>query len=1034
MFLSDLSVKRPTVAIVASALLLVFGIMSFTQLPLRQYPDVDPPVVGIDTAYRGASAEIVDTKVTRVLENQLSGIEAIRYIDSSSTDGFSRITIEFEIERDVEAAVNDVQQAIGRIMPQLPAEIDAPRVRKADANANPIMWFNLTSDRLNELELSDYARRVVVDRLSVVDGVALVIIGGERKYAMRIYLDRRKLAARQLTANDIENALRAENVELPAGRIQSDWRNFSARINRIYNSPEAFSQLVVKRGEDGHLVRLGEVAEISLTAADDESLFRRDGISMIGLGIVKQSQANTVEVAERARTEVARINAVLPEGLVIERSGDSSVFIASAIKEVYTTLAIAMVMVVLVIYLFLGNVRATLIPAITVPISLLSSFIFVYAMGFSINILTLLALVLAIGLVVDDTIVMLENIYSRIEKGEAPMLAAYRGARQVGFAIVATTLVLIAVFVPLMFLQGNIGRLFTEFALTIAAAVGFSSFVALTLSPVLCSLILKTDSKTLHFVDVPMAWAEKGYERALRAEGKSLVFLLSILAVAVVAIALLLNKLPSEFAPTEDNSEMLMMYRGPEGANFAQTSKTLLELEAKVLANFDELSLERFQMRVPSFGGNAGVNTGMAFVGFVPWDQRQESTMELRPKFYQLFADIPDGRIFMLIRSGLTPGAMGQPVQVVIGGDTYEELGQWREQILTYFQNHPILQNVDIDFAVNSQQISVNVDQLRAADLGVSVANVGRTLETMLGSRIVTTYLERGEEYDVILEGLEADFRSPDDLQQIYVRSDRSGELVPLASVVQVAEQGVSPSLPRYNRRRALTLSADIAPGYAMDAAIEAVQTMVREELPSSASIDYKGQSLEYIRASGSVLFVFLLAIVVAYLVMAAQFESFLHPLLILLTVPLATAGALLGLFLTGQTLNIFSQIGLVMLIGLAAKNGILIVEFANQLRDQGKSFEEALFSAALQRLRPILMTSLTTIVGAIPLLLAFGAGAEARFVLGVVIFFGVLVATLLTLFVLPAAYLLLARNSSTPGRVAKKISVLQEGEAVGRD
>ena len=1030
MLLSDISVKRPTLAIVANALLVVFGIMAFTNLPLRQYPDVDPPIVGIDVTYRGASAEIVDTKVTRLLEDQLNGIEAIRYIDSVSSDGAARITIEFEIERDVEAAVNDVQQAIGRVMPQLPAELDAPRVRKADANANPIMWFNLTSDRLNELELSDYARRVIVDRLSVVDGVALVIVGGEREYAMRVYLDRRKLAARQLTVNDVEDALRAENVELPAGRIQSDWRTFSARISRVYHSPEDFARLVIKRGADGHLVRLGEVADIALAAADDKNLFRRDGISMIGLGIVKQSQANTVEVADRARAEVARINPLLPEGMTIERSGDSSVFIASAIKEVYVTLGIAMVMVVLVIYLFLGNVRATLIPAITVPISLVASFVFVSMMGFSINILTLLALVLAIGLVVDDTIVMLENIYARIEQGEPPMLAAYRGARQVGFAIIATTLVLIAVFVPLMFLGGNIGRLFTEFALTIAAAVGFSSFVALTLSPVLCSLLLKGRVSASHgIIDRPMAAIEKGYQRALRAEGKSLVFLLSVLGVAAVAIALLLDRLPGEFAPEEDSGQMIMMYRGPEGASFQQTRKTVLEIEDRVLANFDDLALERFQLRVPSFGGNNCVNTAMAFVGFVPWEQREQSAMDMRGKFYELFAGIPDGRIFILNPSGLSPRGLGQPVQVAIGADTYEELAEWRGRILDYFQDHPVLRNVDIDFAVNSQQVAINVDQQRAADLGVSVANVGRTLETMLGSRIVTTYLERGEEYDVILEGMETDFRSPDQLQQIYVRSERSGELVPLASVVQVAEQGVSPSLPRYNRRRALTLSADIAPGHAMDAAIEAVRTMVREELPSTASIDYKGQSLEYIRASGSMLFVFLLAIAVAYLVMAAQFESFLHPLLILMTVPLATAGALLGLYLTGQTLNIFSQIGLVMLIGLAAKNGILIVEFANQMRDQGLPFEQALYDAALKRLRPILMTSLTTVVGAVPLLLAAGAGAEARFVLGVVIFFGVLVATLLTLFVLPAAYLLLARNSNTPGRVARKIRALEAGE-----
>ena len=1029
MLLSDFSVKRPTVALVANALLVVFGLMAFSLLPLRMYPDVDPPVVSINVTYPGASAEIVDTKVTRILEDQLNGIEAIRFIDSRSRDGSARISIEFEVDRNVDAAVNDVQQAIGRVLPRLPSEIDPPRVQKADADASPMMWFNLTSETLNEMELSDFARRVVVDRLAIIDGVAMINVGGEREASMRIYLDRAKLAARQITANDVEDALRAENVELPAGRIRSSARDFSARISRVYQTPEDFVQLVIRRGDDGHLVRLGEVADISLAAADHEGMFRREGVNMVGLGIVRQSQANTLEVAERVREQVEQINSTLPEGITIQASNDSSIFIASAISEVYKTLGLAMVMVVLVIYLFLGNARATLIPALTVPISLMGSFIFVYAMGFSINILTLLALVLAIGLVVDDTIVLLENIYRRVEAGEPPMLAAYRGARQVGFAVIATTLVLIAVFVPLVFLQGNIGRLFTEFALTISAAVAVSSFVALTLSPVLCSLILKNDLKKQKFLDAPLEKLEQGYDRALRAEGKSLLPLALIFAVSTLAIAILLDRIPGEFAPEEDSGRLFLQYRGPEGSSFDHTRKMATEIEDIILAHFDELGLERVLLRAPSFGGG-GISTAMFMIGLLPWEERNLSAAEVRTRLYELMEGVTDGRIFIAAPTGLSPGAFGQPVQAVIGADTYEELAEWRDIILNYFQDHPVVRNVDIDFAVNAQQLGVVVDQQRAADLGVSVANIGRTLETMLGSRQVTTFIERGEEYDVILEGVSADFRSPDDLQQIYVRSDRSGELVPLASVVQVVEQGVSPDLPRYNRRRALTLSGDIAPGYAMDAALEAVRVMVQEELPASASLDYKGQSLEYVRAGGSVLFVFILAIVVAYLVMAAQFESFLHPLLIMLTVPLATAGALLGLYVTGQTLNIFSQIGLVMLIGLAAKNGILIVEFANQMRDQGLSFEEALFKASLLRLRPILMTSLTSVVGAIPLLMAFGAGAEARFVLGVVIFFGVLVATLLTLFVLPAAYLLLARNSSTPGRVARKIRVLEEQES----
>lgn len=1032
MLISDTAVKRPAIAIVVSALLVVFGLVSFSQLPLRQYPDVDPPVVSVNTDYRGASAEIIDTKVTRVLEDQLNGIEAIKFINSVSRDGSSRITIEFEVDRDVEAAVNDVQQAIGRVLNRLPDEVDSPRVTKSDADASPIMWFNLTSDRHNEMELSDYARRVIVDRLSVVDGVARVIVGGERDYAMRVYLDRRQLAARGLTVNDVEDRLREENVELPAGRIQSQARDFPARINRIYQTPDDFRNLVIKRGDNGHMVSLGEVAQVSLAAADDENLFHRDGSPMVGLGVVKQSQANTIEVAEGTEAEVAQLSAILPDGMRIDNSYDTSTFIASAISEVYITLGIAICLVVLVIYIFLGNIRATLVPAITVPISLIAAFIFVNLMGFSINILTLLALVLAIGLVVDDTIVMLENIHRRIEEGEAPLLAAYHGAREVGFAIVATTLVLIAVFVPLIFLQGNIGRLFTEFALTMAAAVFFSSLVALTLSPVLCSKILKKNNASYHFVDKPMAAAERGYDRILRAEGKSIVYTLSIMLVAAGVIGLLVNKLPKEFAPEEDSGVLMMLYRGPEGAGFEQTRETVLEIEKEMLAHREELAIDRFLIRAPSFAGAGSANTAIAIMGFKPWGERDLTTMEIRSKIYQVLSDIPEGRVFVVNRSGLTPGHMGQALEVVIGADTYEDLAQWRGQLLAAVEDHPVLRNVDIDFAVNAQQVLVEVDPKRAAELGVSVANVGRTLETMLGSRLVTTFIERGEEYDVILEGLDRDFRAPEDLKQIYVRSDRTGEMVPLANLVEVMERGVSPELPRYNRRRALTLSADIAPGASMDGALAAVQELVKTQLPESASLDYKGQTLEYVQAGGSVVFVFAIAILVAYLVMAAQFESFLHPLLILLTVPLATAGALLGLLVTGQSLNIFSQIGLVMLIGLAAKNGILIVEFANQLRDRGLAFEEALYRAAQLRLRPILMTSLTTIFGAVPLLLAAGAGAEARFVLGVVVFFGVALATLLTLFVLPAVYLKLARNSNTPGRVAETIRVLQADQKPG--
>jgi len=1029
--LSDISVKRPTIAIVFSLLLIVIGIVSFSRTPLRQYPDIDPPVVSIETLYRGAAADIVDTRITQVLEKQLSGLEAVKYISSVSRDGRSQITIEFNIERDVDTAVNEVQQSIGRVLDQLPEEVEAPSIAKTDTNARPMMWFNLTSTKLNALELSDLARRTIVDRLSIVDGVARVFISGERVYAMRIQLDAGKLAARGIAVNDVEDRLRAENVELPAGRVQSENRDLSARVDRIYQTPEDFAGLVLRRGDDGHLVRLGEVADIWLGAENEDNLFRREGRPMVGLGIVKQSQANTVDVARNASAAVAQIARLLPEGTRIETSYDSSIYIDSAITEVYKTLAIAVILVILVIYYFLGNARATIIPAVTVPISLIASFIFVYAMGFSINLLTLLALVLAIGLVVDDTIVMLENIYRRIEEGEPPLLAAYRGARQVGFAVVATTLVLIAVFVPLVFLEGNVGRLFTEFALTIAAAVAFSSIVALTLSPVLCAKVLRRhrDGASGSPMEPALLRFEGFYMATLAAFSRRPVISLVVILLGVGTIFLMLRLVPGEFAPEEDTGAMFMSFVGPEGSSYDRTSKTVTEMEEKILANFDDLHLNRFLIRAPSFFGDTSSRTAVAIIGLVPWDQRDESVAEVRGRLYGLLNQVPGGRVYLFTPSGLQSGGGGQPVQVAIGADTYEELAQWRDLLLDKLENHDVLRNVDIDFSVGAQQVRITVNRDRAAELGVSVAAIGRTLETLLGSRLVTTFMERGEEYNVLVEGNEKEFSSPEAVRDVFVRSERSGALIPLANLVTIEESATALSLPRYNRRRALTLSADIAPGHTMEKALAVVMDMVATELPDSATVDYKGESLEYVQAAGSMLFVFAVALLVSYLVMAAQFESFLHPLLIMLMVPLASAGALLGLWLTGQTLNIFSQIGLVMLIGLAAKNGILIVEFANQLRDQGMAFRDAVFAAARQRLRPILMTSLTTVFGAVPLLLASGAGAEVRYVLGVVIFSGVLLSTLITLYVLPVLYLKLARNSSTPGKVTARIGRLVDAE-----
>lgn len=761
------------------------------------------------------------------------------------------------------------------------------------------------------------------------------------------------------------------------------------------------------------MVRLGEIAHVELTAEDDETEFRGDGVNMIGLGIIKQSKANTLDVARAAKAQIAKIEATLPDNIFIVPSYDSSVFIEASIDEVYETLGIAMLMVVIVIYLFLGNIRATLIPAVTVPVSIIAAFIVMYALGFSINLLTLLAMVLAIGLVVDDAIVVLENIYRRIEMGEPPILAAYRGAKEVGFAVIATTLVLISVFVPLVFLEGNIGRLFTEFALAIAAAVAFSSFTALTLSPMMASKILKKRTRSSGFgswMDKRFSQLENGYFTAL---GKTLhqpILMLLLLVIAVVALVQLSEKVPSEFVPKEDRGNFFILMNAQEGASFESNAKNLEKIESILMPYRENGKINRLLVRTPGFGGNAGI----AIVGSADWDERDFSTFSLMDEISAKLNSVPDVRAFAIMRSGISGGGLGRPVQFVLQGDTYENLVEWRDIVLEKAAQNPGLVRIDSDYKETSPQLLVNINRDRAADLGVSISDIGGTLEVMLGQRRVSTFLDRGEEYDVILEGIEEDFRSPNSIENLYVRSARTGELIPMDNLLTFEEQATSSRLNRYNRMRAVTISANLAEGYTLGEALAYLENIVATELPDNVSIDYKGESQLYQEAGNSFIYVFMLALAVTYLILAAQFESWVHPLVIMLTVPLALVGAYIGLFFSGMTINIYSQIGLVMLIGLAAKNGILIVEFANQLRDAGMEFEHALKRAAAQRLRPIVMTGFTTVFSALPLVLASGPGAESRMVIGMVIFSGVLVSAFVTLFVVPTAYSWLARNTGS--------------------
>ena len=1026
MLLSDVSVKRPVFATVINLLLIIFGVVAFSMLSLREYPDIDPPIVSVSTTYTGASANIVETRITQLLEDRISGIEGIKNVTSTSRNGRSDITIEFKLSRDIDAAANDVRERVSRALNNLPDQADPPEVSKANSDESAVVWYNLRSTNLNTMELTDYAERVLVDRLSIVDGVARVQIGGGRRYAMKVFLDRNAMAARGITVSDVEQVIRAENVELPAGEVESTDRNFEVRVARTFLSPDDFSALTVVVGDNGYLVRLGEIAHVELTAEDDETEFRGDGVNMIGLGIIKQSKANTLDVARAAKAQIKKIEATLPDNIFIVPSYDSSVFIEASIDEVYETLGIAMLMVVIFIYLFLGNIRATLIPAVTVPVSIIAAFIVMYALGFSINLLTLLAMVLAIGLVVDDAIVVLENIYRRIEMGEPPILAAYRGAKEVGFAVIATTLVLISVFVPLVFLEGNIGRLFTEFALAIAAAVAFSSFTALTLSPMMASKILKKRTRSSGFgswMDKRFSQLENGYFTAL---GKTLhqpILMLLLLVIAVVALVQLSEKVPSEFVPKEDRGNFFILMNAQEGASFESNAKNLEKIESILMPYRENGKINRLLVRTPGFGGNAGI----AIVGSADWDERDFSTFSLMDEISAKLNSVPDVRAFAIMRSGISGGGLGRPVQFVLQGDTYENLVEWRDIVLEKAAQNPGLVRVDSDYKETSPQLLVNINRDRAADLGVSISDIGGTLEVMLGQRRVSTFLDRGEEYDVILEGIEEDFRSPNSIENLYVRSARTGELIPMDNLLTFEEQATSSRLNRYNRMRAVTISANLAEGYTLGEALAYLENIVATELPDNVSIDYKGESQLYQEAGNSFIYVFMLALAVTYLILAAQFESWVHPLVIMLTVPLALVGAYIGLFFSGMTINIYSQIGLVMLIGLAAKNGILIVEFANQLRDAGMEFEHALKRAAAQRLRPIVMTGFTTVFSALPLVLASGPGAESRMVIGMVIFSGVLVSAFMTLFVVPTAYSWLARNTGSPLKRTNEIERLEK-------
>ena len=1012
MVLSDISIRRPVLATVMSLALMLIGIVSYQRLSVREYPKIDEPVVTVETTYKGASAQIIESQVTQTLEDSLAGIEGIDVMSSISRAEKSQITLRFRLDRNVDVAASDVRDRVGRVRAALPSEIDEPVIAKVEADAQPIIYLAFSSDRHSPLEVTDFADRYVKDRLQNLPGVAQVRIFGERRFAMRLWLDPQRMAAYRVTPQDVENALRRQNVEIPAGRVESVAREFTVVSETDLRSPAEFENIIL-RDDSGYLVRLRDVGRAELGALDERVSARFNGRGAVAIGVVKQSTANPLDVSKAVNDALPKIRAALPDGMGVDVGYDSSVFIAKSIDAVFHTILEAIVLVVLVIFFFLRSLRATLVPLVTIPVSLIGGFALMYAFGFSINTLTLLSMVLAIGLVVDDAIVMLENIFRYVEEGMPPFQAALKGSREIGFAVIAMTITLAAVYAPIGFMTGRTGRLFTEFALTLAGAVIVSGFVALTLSPMMCSKLLKHETKhgfLYRAIERFLEGMTNGYRGLLRLSLRARPLVLLIGFAVAAASYVLFNGLKSELAPVEDRGTIVGIAIAPEGSTLDYTMGYAQQMEAL----FRQIPvLEKFFVVV----GFPVVNQGIAFVRLIDWDLRdvkqQAVTAQLFPKMF----GIPGILGFVTNPPSLGQSPTEKPVNFVIQTSLpFEELQAMVNAMMAEARNFPGLVNLDTDLKLNKPELKVSLDRDKAADLGVDVDTVGRTLETLLGGRQVTRFKKDGKQYDVIVQVANIDRRNPDDIAGIYVRGGTSatggaGQMISLANLVKVEERVAPKELNHFNKLRSATITATLAPGTSLGEALAVMQAAANKVLPATAQTDYAGQSREFRESATGLYFVFVLALAFIYLVLAAQFESFIDPFVIMLTVPLSMTGALAALQMSGGTMNVYSQIGLVTLVGLITKHGILIVEFANQLQRAGTDIRKAVEEAAVLRLRPILMTTGAMVLGALPLAYAQGAGAESRQAIGAVIVGGMTLGTLLTLFVVPTVYSYLARK-----------------------
>ena len=1032
MQLSETSVRRPVFATVLSLLIVLVGFVSYTRLNVREYPKIDNPVVTVETKYTGASSAVVESQVTKVLEDSLSGIEGVDVITSISRQEQSQITVNFVLSRDADSSAADVRDKVSRVRQRLPQGIDEPVIAKVEADAFPVIWLSFSADNMDVMQLSDYANRIAKPMMQTAPGASDVRVYGERKFAMRIWLDPDRLASYKLTTQDVEDALRRSNVEVPAGRIESKFREFNVTAATDLQKPAEFRQVVIK-AINGMPIRISDVARVEQGPLSERTSTRLNGREAITLGVIRNATANPLDLSAAVRKMIPKIKENLPPGIEIEIANDNSVFIDRSIKAVYQTIIEAMVLVALVIFVFLRTFRASIIPLVTIPVCLVGTFALMALFGFTVNTLTMLALVLAIGLVVDDAIVVLENIFRHIENGMAPFHAAIRGAREVGFAVVAMTLTLAAVYAPLAFTPGRTGKLFTEFALALAGSVIVSGFVALTLTPMMCSIMLK-------HVNNP-TWFDKNMEHLLQKlsskYGQALGWTLSsgrvmgrhmsrrwlvvvVMLMAGVGTFYLLKTTKSELAPLEDRGVILTVINGPDGATMDYTTRYAQTIErmANKYTEFD---------RIFTVVGNPTVAQGNVFYRALPWEERKKSTLEIAREMTPAIASLPGVTAFPI-----TPPSLGQPFRdrplnfVIVTTDSYQNLAQVVRTFQEEIAKNPGIVSVDTDLRLNKPEISMDVDRERAADMGVPVENIARAVETMMGGRQVTRYKREGDQYDVMVQTAPSDRDTPDDIEHIFVRG-RNDAMIPLSALVRIKEVVVPRELNHFGQRRSASITANIAPNYSLGEAIVFMNETASKVLKPGYATDLNGTSREFVKSSGSLVIVFILALLFIFLVLAAQFESFVDPLVILLSVPLSMVGALLALQFSGGTLNVFSQIGLITLVGLITKHGILIVEFANQLRAEGMDVLEAVKQSATLRLRPILMTTGAMVLGAIPLALATGAGAESRKQIGWVIVGGMSLGTLLTIFVVPTMYTFFARKA-IPGAITTRHEDVEVG------